>query len=71
MNQPQQPALFIGIDWADQKHDIYVSDRNGQGLHRELEHSPENIDAWALRQLHRPTPLGGSIPMANRIPWQP
>lgn len=26
----EQPALFIGIDWADQKHDIYVIDRNGK-----------------------------------------
>lgn len=52
MNQsPQQPALFIGIDWADQKHDIYVIDRSGQGFHRELEHSPENIDAWVAEML--------------------
>ena len=51
MNQPQQPALFIGIDWADQKHDIYVIDRSGQGFHRELEHSPENIDAWVGEML--------------------
>ncbi len=49
--QPHQPALFIGIDWADQKHDIYVIDRNGKGFHRELEHSPENIDAWVGEML--------------------
>ena len=24
--QPTQPGLFIGIDWADQKHDVYVID---------------------------------------------
>ena len=41
--QPKQAALFIGIDWADQKHDIYVTDRSGQGFHRELEHSPESV----------------------------
>jgi hypothetical protein len=29
--QPQQPGLFIGIDWADQKHDIYVIDRHDRG----------------------------------------
>jgi transposase len=49
--QPKQPALFIGIDWADQKHDIYFIDRSGQGFHRELEHSPENIDAWVAEML--------------------
>ena len=41
-----QPGLFIGIDWADQKHDIYVIDCDGKGFHRELKHSAENIDAW-------------------------
>ena len=50
-NQTQEPGLFIGIDWADQKHDIYVIDRNGKGSHRELEHSPENIDAWVGEML--------------------
>ena len=49
--QTQEPGLFIGIDWADQKHDIYVIDRNGKGSHRELEHSPENIDAWVGEML--------------------
>jgi len=47
----EQPALFIGIDWADQKHDIYVIDRNGKGFHRELKHSAENIDAWVGEML--------------------
>ena len=50
-NQPNEPGLFIGIDWADQKHDIYVIDRNGKGFHRELEHSPENIDTWVSEML--------------------
>lgn len=43
--------MFIGIDWVDPKHDIYVMNRNGQGFHRELEHSPENIDAWVGEML--------------------
>ncbi len=30
--QPDQPGLFVGIDWADQKHDIYVIDRRGKGM---------------------------------------
>jgi transposase len=44
--QTAEPGLFIGMDWADQKHDIYVIDRNGKGVHQQLEHSAENIDAW-------------------------
>ena len=58
--QPHQPALFIGIDWADQKHDIYVIDRNGKGFHREIKHSPENIDAWVGEMLK----LAGGRPIA-------
>ncbi len=34
--QTQEPGLFIGIDWADQKHDIYVIDRNGKIVARKL-----------------------------------
>ena len=52
MNQPaEQPGLFIGIDWADQKHDCYVIDRNGKGVHQELSHSAEDIDAWVSQML--------------------
>jgi transposase len=49
----QQPGLFIGIDWADQKHDCYVIDRDGNGFHQELKHSPEDIDAWVAEMLKR------------------
>jgi hypothetical protein len=27
--KPPEPALLIGIDWADQKHDTYTIDRQG------------------------------------------
>ena len=46
-----QPGLFIGIDWADQKHDGYVIDRDGKGSHREIPHSPEDIDSWVGEML--------------------
>jgi transposase len=47
MNDPTDaPGLFIGIDWADQKHDCYVIDREGKGFHREISHSAESIDTW-------------------------
>ncbi len=58
--QPAQPGLFIGMDWADQKHDIYVIDRNGKGFHQQLEHSAENIDAWVGEMLK----LAGGQPIA-------
>jgi transposase len=53
MNEQPQPGLFIGIDWADQKHDCYVIDRNGKGFHQELKHSPEDIDTWVGEMLKR------------------
>ena len=53
MNEKPQPGLFIGIDWADQKHDCYVIDRNGKGFHQELKHSPEDIDTWVAEILKR------------------
>ena len=58
--QPAQPGLFIGMDWADQKHDVYVIDRNGKGVHRVLEHSAENIEAWVGDMLK----LAGGQPIA-------
>jgi transposase len=49
--QPDQPALFIGIDWADQKHDCHVIDRDDKGFHQEIAHSPESIDSWVNEML--------------------
>ena len=55
-----QPGLFIGIDWADEKHDIHIIDRNGKGCHQLLQHSAENIDAWVGEMLK----LAGGQPIA-------
>jgi transposase len=61
MNQPtSQPGLFIGMDWADQKHDIHVIDREGKGFHQQLEHSAESINAWVGEMLK----LAGGQPVA-------
>ncbi len=61
MNQHiAEPGLLIGMDWADQKHDIYVIDRNGKGFHQQLEHSAESIDAWVGEMLK----LAGGRPIA-------
>lgn len=50
---PSEPALCIGIDWADQKHDAYTIDGQGNGVWEQLEHSPEAIDAWVAEKLHQ------------------
>src|SRR2546428_2683378 len=48
--KPQAPeafAAFVGLDWADAKHDICL--QVAGSTHREflhLEHRPEVIDAW-------------------------
>ena len=69
----EQPALFIGIDWADQKHDIYVIDRNDKGFHQELKHSAEHIDAWVgeMLELGRwPDPREIEIYIRNVWHWK-
>jgi transposase len=46
-------AAFVGLDWADQKHDVMLHDpRGGKAEHSQLTHTPEAIDEWAcgLRQ---------------------
>jgi len=39
-------AAFVGIDWADQKHDVCLIEGERHEL-CELRHTPEAIDAWA------------------------
>jgi transposase len=46
-------AAFVGLDWADQKHDLVLYDpRGGKPEQQQLPHTPEAIDEWAcgLRQ---------------------
>lgn len=40
------PVLFIGIDWADQKHDVYVIDAEGGGRHCQIDSTAEAIEKW-------------------------
>lgn len=44
LNQPV--ALFVGIDWADQKHDCHIIDSQGKESAMELPHTPEAINQW-------------------------
>ena len=52
-------TAFIGLDWADTKHDICIHPADGQ--QREFDciiHQPELIDQWA-HEIHQR--FGGSI----------
>ena len=44
LNQP--PALFVGIDWADQKHDCHIIDAKGNQFAVELTQKPAAINQW-------------------------
>lgn len=53
MPAPVEFAAFIGIDWADRKHDVCLHDPRADGPEQSvLEHRPAAIRAWAeaLRQ---------------------
>jgi transposase len=40
-------AATLGLDWADQKHDLWIQPKDGStGQHLRLEHTPEAIHQW-------------------------
>ena len=58
-------SAYIGIDWADLKHDICI--QSGSSEHREFDqipHQVEQIDAWA-KSLHKR--FGGPIAVALEL----
>lgn len=47
-------AAFIGIDWADEKHDVHLYDvASGASEASVLRHTPENLAEWATQLGHR------------------
>ena len=58
-------TAFIGIDWADRKHDICL-----QGAHSDrrefsrIEHKVDAIDQWAISMRQR---FGGPIAVALEL----
>jgi len=55
-HKPQKFAAFIGIDWADEKHDTCLAIPGSEKLERlQLEHAPEALNEWvaSLRQRFR------------------
>lgn len=63
---PTEFAAFIGIDWADRKHDFVLhvpgAPKRERGV---LEHKPATIDAWARKLRERFG--GGSIAIAVEL----
>ena len=44
---PHTFAAFVGIDWADAKHDVCLQAAGSTKREcLQLEHTPEAIDAW-------------------------
>ncbi len=50
---PSEYTLEIGLDWADQKHDLAVSSDGGASVvYFEIASSPHAIDHWIMEQRH-------------------
>ena len=57
-NKTNQYAAFIGLDWADQKHDIsVVSAAGGSPVHQVIHHTPEALNEWLVK-LRQQYPTG-------------
>ena len=47
-------AAWVGIDWADQKHDLaLLAAGSAKEEHHQIEQTPEAIDAWATELRRR------------------
>ena len=46
MSNDQNYAFFVGIDWANDKHDVSLVDANGRSSSCTIDHSTEAIDAF-------------------------
>jgi len=44
---PPKTTLFVGIDWADQKHDVFWMHVDGRHGRRQIEQSPEALEELA------------------------
>src|SRR6266446_1028455 len=54
MNAMTKFAATIGLDWADQKHDLWIQPADGsKAEHRQLEHTPEALHEWVAKLRER------------------
>lgn len=57
-SEQKQFTAFVGIDWADQKHDISVApSADGDPVHQVIAHTPETLRQW-LGKLRQQYPEG-------------
>ncbi len=57
-DKTNQYAAYIGLDWADQKHDVSViSSAGGPPVHQVIPHTPEALNEW-LGRLRQQYPEG-------------
>ena len=63
-------AATVGLDWADQKHDLWLSPADGaKPAHLHPAHSPEAIHEWVakLRERFQGQPWRSALkPLAAR-----
>ena len=53
MKTAMKYAVYVGLDWADKKHDVCIQ-ANGKTKRdfQQIVHSPESIDYW-VKSLHK------------------
>ena len=52
--EESQFSAYVGIDWADKKHDICLLASGGDQLEFQvLKHTPQAIDQWAMELKQR------------------
>lgn len=61
MNVLSEFQATIGLDWADQKHDVWICPADGsKPEHTRLEQTPEALHAWVAELRARfPSRRGG------------
>lgn len=52
MTATNQFAAYVGLDWADKKHDVCFQFKNGERVFHVIEHTAEALDVW-LTELHQ------------------
>lgn len=54
MNTATNFAATIGLDWADQKHDLWIRPADGsKAEHVRLEQTPETLHEWVAKMGER------------------
>jgi hypothetical protein len=54
--EPVVYAAWIGLDWADEKHDWSLCTADGKRRQGQMKSTPEAIELWAADLWHRSSP---------------